>query len=87
MKRMYRRGHTLVHTSVHTHTNTLVLLYLKLSLDLVSVVLKGRGPLHRLVLGLQGALLLSQDLLVGLLQSLGHINGQSHLLCVSVCVC
>lgn len=52
-------------------------IYLELPLDFVPVVLEGGRPLHRLELGLQGALLFPQDLLVGLLQGLSkqtHVN-------------
>ena len=51
--------------------------YFKLSLDFVAVVLEGGGPLHGLVLSLQSALTLPQDLLVGLLKGL-HNTTQQH---------
>lgn len=44
--------------------------YLKLSFYFVPVMFKGGCPLHSLILGFKSTLFFSEDLLVGLLQSL-----------------
>lgn len=51
-----------------------MLLYLKLAFHFVPVMFKRCCPLHCLVFCLKSALLFPQDLLVCLLQSLGHMN-------------